>query len=119
MSGQQVITFPDRERHPAKRVNDSDTCVEPSEPTMSKGRLLALTAHAQHVSGLTDFELADHTGKAQTSIGKRRKELEVAGYVVATTQRRLSPSGALATVYRITPDGIRLAQRQSATEVRS
>lgn len=116
---QQVLTFPDRERHPAKRVRDRETCVEPSEPTMSKGRLLALTAHAEHVSGLTDFELAEHTGKAQTSIGKRRKDLEVDGYVVATTERRPSPSGAMATVYRITPDGMRLAQRQSATEVRS
>lgn len=119
MSGQQVITFPDRERHPAKRVTDPDTSVEPAEPTMSKGRLLALTTHAQHVSGLTDFELAAHTGTAQTSIGKRRKELEVAGLVVATTLRRPSPLGAPATVYRITPDGMRLAQRQSATEVRS
>lgn len=119
MSDQQVLTFPDRERHPAVRVTDPDTCREPSEPKMSKGRLLALTTHAEHVSGLTDFELAEHTGKAQTSIGKRRKELELAGLVVATTERRPAPSGAMATVYRITPDGMRVHLSRHATEVRS
>lgn len=107
---QQPIPWPSRELHPSVRVNDPDTCREPSEHRMSKGRALALQAHAEHVSGLTDFELADHTGKAQTSIGKRRKELELAGLVVATTQRRPSPTGSPATVYRITPDGVRLAR---------
>ena len=111
MTGQQTITWPNRQQHPAVRVNDPDTCVEPSEPRMSNGRMIALAAHASAAHGLTDFQLADRTGVAQTSIGKRRKELEVAGLVVATTERRPSPTGAAATVYRITDRGIALARK--------
>lgn len=51
--------------------------------------------------GLTDFELADITGVAQTSIGKRRKELQDAGYVVATDMTRPAPSGSAARVWRV------------------
>lgn len=100
------VTFPNRDQHPSVRVNDPDTCVEPSEFRMSKGRFLALSTHGQHRDGLTDFELADLTGKAQTSVGKRRGELATAGLIVATTERRPSPSGSPAIVWRITPLGI-------------
>lgn len=100
------IKWPNPEQHPAKRVNDPDTCVEPSEPKMSKGRLKALAAHYLHPEGLTDFELAELTETAQTSIGKRRGELEKAGLIVATTQRRPSPSGSQAIVWRITSRGV-------------
>lgn len=51
-------------------------------------------------SGLTDFELADKVGSQQTSAGKRRGELEKAGLVVRTEDRRPSPSGASAMVWR-------------------
>lgn len=104
---QQTIHWPNRDQHPAVRVNDPDTCQEPSEFRMSKGRLLALAAHVSHPDGLTDFELAEHTGKAQTSIGKRRGELAHAGLIVATTERRPSPSGSPAIVWRLTPLGYR------------
>lgn len=60
--------------------------------------------------GATDFELAELTGVAQTSIGKRRLELERAGIVCRrlvvwpatgclTGDRRPAPSGALAAVW--------------------
>lgn len=60
--------------------------------------------------GATDFELAELTGVGQTSIGKRRLELERAGIVarrlswgtlgsVLVADRRPAPSGALAAVW--------------------
>lgn len=69
-------------------------------------RVLALTALAYAgESGLTDFELESATGVAQTSIGVRRGELVRAGLVVDTHETRTAPSGAPATVWRITPAG--------------
>ena len=100
------ITFPNREQHPSVRVNDPDTCVEPTEFRMSTGRALALSALVAHAEGLTDFELAAATGKAQTSIGKRRGELAHAGLVIATTERRPSPSNSPAIVWKVTPQGV-------------
>ena len=44
---QQPIVWPDRDQHPSVRVNDPDTCQEPSEFRMSKGRLAALAGHVQ------------------------------------------------------------------------
>lgn len=65
-------------------------------------RALALLREAgEH--GLTDFELAEKSGIAQTSIGVRRKELVRAGYVEGTDKRRPAPSGSLATVWRAIP----------------
>lgn len=110
------IRWPNPEQHPAKRVNDPDTCVEPSQQRMSKGRLKALACHYLHPDGLTDFELAARTDTAQTSIGKRRGELEKAGLIVATTTRRPSPSGAQATVYRITSQGVGYIARLNEQE---
>lgn len=56
--------------------------------------------------GLTDFELADKTGKAQTSIGVRRKELVTLGLVErAPVHPRPSPSGSPSIVWRITDAG--------------
>lgn len=103
MKGQQTITWPTT---PARRTTDPDTSRAPTEPRMSAGRLLALDALARHRDGLTDFELAEITGKPQTSIGKRRGELVSAGLVVGTTQRRPSPTGSPAIVWRITPLGV-------------
>jgi hypothetical protein len=103
---QLKLHWPNREQHPSVRVNDPDTCVEPSEVRMSSGRLKALGAHYLHASGLTDFELADLTKTAQTSIGKRRGELAHDGLIVATTDRRPSPSGAPSIVWKITPLGV-------------
>lgn len=66
-------------------------------------RLLALAVlTAAGSSGLTDFELAERTGIAQTSIGVRRGELVKAKLVEKTAMRRPSPSGSAAIVWRIT-----------------
>lgn len=116
MTGQQVINWPDRERHPSVRVSDPDTCVEPSEPRMSKGRAKVLAAHFGHPDGLTDFEAADLVGSQQTSAGVRRKELERAGLIVATNTRRPSPSGKPVIVWRITPLGIATVRRMNEQE---
>lgn len=113
------IKWPDPERHPAKRVGDPDTSVEPSQQRMSKGRLKALACHYLHPDGLTDFELAELIDSQQTSAGVRRKELERAGLVVATTKRRPSPSGKPVIVWRITSQGVGYMVRLNDTEMRS
>lgn len=113
---QLQIKWPNREQHPSVRTNDPDTCREPSEVRMSSGRLKALAAHYLHQTGLTDFELAELTQVAQTSIGKRRGELAQAGLVVATTDRRPSPSGAPSIVWRITPTGVEFIRRLNELE---
>lgn len=113
---QQPIVWPNRDQHPSVRVNDPDTCQEPSEFRMSKGRLLALAAHVSHPEGLTDFELAALTDTAQTSIGVRRKELVQAGLVIATLERRPSPSGAKSIVWRITSQGVGFIVRLNESE---
>lgn len=52
---------------------------------------------------MTDFELAEITGVAQTSIGVRRGELVKAGLVEKVPGvRRPSPSGSPAQVWRAT-----------------
>lgn len=94
---------------PARRRTDPDTCRAPHPARLSHGRLVALLAHDDHPGGLTDFELAELTGRAQTSIGKRRGELTGAGLVTATERRRPSPSGSPAVVWQITDAGRRLA----------
>ncbi len=109
------IKWPNPEQHPAVRTSDPDTCQEPSQPAMSKGRLKALAAHYLHPEGLTDFELADLTKTAQTSIGKRRGELEKAGLIVATTERRPAPSGKPSIVWRITSRGVAVARDNAST----
>lgn len=62
-------------------------------------RDLALATLRSHPSGLTDFDLADLTGIAQTSIGKRRGELRDAGLVEDSGRHRPSPSGSAAIVW--------------------
>lgn len=113
------IKWPNRDQHPSVRVSDPDTCVEPSEPRMSKGRLKALAAHYLHPDGLTDFELAELTDTAQTSIGVRRAELVKAGLVIGTTERRPSPAGSPAIVWRITSQGVGYIVRLNDSEVQS
>lgn len=99
-TGQWRITGPE----PTARTTDPDTSHEAAEDARlrsGKHRALALAALREAGSrGLTDFELADRTGVAQTSIGVRRKELQRAGYVEATDMRRPAPSGSAAIVWR-------------------
>lgn len=72
--------------HPTTRATDRDRA------------LAALRAAGP--DGLTDHELGDRIGRIQTSAGKRRHELMVAGLVEWTGTTRLSPSGSPARVWR-------------------
>lgn len=88
---------------PRARRTDPDTshaAAARTSLTAASGRKLALDTHARHPRGLTDFELADLTGYAQTSIGVRRCELVRAGLIEKTDLRRPSPSGSPAIVWR-------------------
>lgn len=51
--------------------------------------------------GLTDHELGDAIGRAQTSAGKRRHELMVLGLVVNTGRTRPSPWGSPCIVWAV------------------
>jgi len=88
------------------------TAARVSEPSANnnRGKALRALAAAGH-RGLTDFELADATGKAQTSIGVRRKELVTLGLAErAPGQSRPSPSGTPSIVWRCTSDGFKKAK---------
>ena len=85
------------------RASDPPTSREAAEnnaPRAPRHRDLALRVIREHPAGLTDFELADLTGLAQTSIGKRRGELRDRGLVEDSGERRPSPSGSAAIVWR-------------------
>ena len=73
-----------------------------------------LAVHAQHSTGLTDFELANLCGRSQTSLGKRRGELRDAGLIEDSGRKRPAPSGALATVWRITEAGMEIMRGKTA-----
>lgn len=87
------------------RVTDIATARAAGERDRSTDRDLALAVHASRPDGLTDFELADLMHRVPTSAGKRRLELCRDGLVVQTDERRTTPSGSPATVWRITAAG--------------
>lgn len=91
---------------PVARATDPDTSHQAAEdalPRAQRHRDLALTAlRSAGDRGLTDFELADLTGVAQTSIGVRRHELVKLGLVAKTDDRRPAPSGSASIVWRAT-----------------
>jgi hypothetical protein len=93
---------------PLRRTTDPDTSQAPSPRRLSAGRWTALETLHRHPDGLTDFELAAITCIAQTSIGCRRKDLARMdpALVVDSGERRPSPTGASAIVWRITPAGV-------------
>ena len=78
---------------------------------MGAALALACLVHAGP-DGLTDFELAAMSGKAQTSIGVRRKELCRMGLVEGTTRTRPAPSGSPAAVWVATRAGIAYDEAQ-------
>jgi DNA-binding MarR family transcriptional regulator len=80
---------------------------EQTPAKLSAGRWLALDTLARH-GPLTDHELAEITGRLQTSIGCRRKDLVRQGWCIATEDRRPSPSGVPSTVWQLTADGLRV-----------
>jgi hypothetical protein len=59
--------------------------------------------------GLTDFELAEITGRKQTSFGVRRGELKAVGLVVDSGDRRLSDTATPAIVWIVTELGLEVA----------
>lgn len=89
---------------PLARKSDPETshqAAKDATPRAGTHRARALQALREAgPNGLTDFELAERTGIAQTSIGVRRKELADAGYVKPTGQTRPAPSGSAAMVWR-------------------
>ena len=105
---QETFNFNVRE---AARGTDPVTSVMAAEqiaPHVAGDRLKALEAFylLPHTT-LDDFELADWTGRKQTSIGKRRGELELMGFV-EKAERRASRSKLTKSIvqsYRITAAG--------------
>ena len=98
---------------PVARVTDPETshlAAVDATMTATRGRFLALTTLYLH-GPLTDFELADHTGLQQNSIGKRRLDCQRVGLVKkhwdgdGKPVRRNAPSGSSAQVWTLTEAG--------------
>lgn len=95
--------------NPGARNTDPDTShsAANANPKLREAdRRMVLLIHAMFPNGLTDYDLAHHTGRQQNSVGKRRGELRDEGLIAATTERRPAPSGAMCIVWRITLRGI-------------
>lgn len=56
-------------------------------------------------AGVTDFEIADGTGLEASSVRPRRGELVEGGWLEDSGERRLSPSGHPAIVWRVSRAG--------------
>lgn len=99
---------------PAARATDPDTSAKAAagvDGTRDRARALrALAARGP----MTDFELGDAIGRQQTSAGKRRHELGVLGLVEYAEEKRPSPSGAMARVWRLTDKGFNAAASSAA-----
>lgn len=101
----------------AARADDPDTSWLAAMSRLdgkTTDRRLVLLVHDANPDGITDFELALITKRQQTSVGKRRGELRDVGLIEATEERRDSPSGSSAIVWRITALGRRLAKELGA-----
>jgi hypothetical protein len=116
MDTQPTFDFYTRE---AARATDPVTSVMAAEqvaPHVHAGQMKALAVFYRYpVQAFDDFELAERTGIKQTSVGKRRGELERMGYV-ERRERRPSPSRLTnSTVYsfRITDAGLHFYARET------
>lgn len=107
-------------RPPMARRTDPETSVLAAKKasfSASSDRMLALKTLIE-LSPLTDFQLAEATGKAQTSIGCRRKDLRDAGLVevmrdsTGAKVTRLSPSGSPALVWTVSDAGRLFYEKQ-------
>jgi hypothetical protein len=99
---------------PGARLTDPETshlAADRSKALTAADRRMVLMVHANHPLGLTDFELADITGRQQTSVGKRRGELRDLGLIAETTERHPAPSGSPAIVWKITEAGQEFLKR--------
>lgn len=92
------------------RTTDPDTshaaAASQTPARRQRGQRLVLAALAQH-GPLTDFEHEAISGLVQQSAGKRRLELQRRGLVEYGQERRDSPNGSPARVWRITEAGYR------------
>lgn len=61
--------------------------------------------------GLTNTEIGEIEGISDTAHRTRRKELEELGWVVDSGRRRMTPSGAEAIVWRLSPEAIERLSR--------
>ena len=89
---------------PAARKTDPETshqAADEHQDIRANDRRRALEIDRAHPEGLTDHELGALMGRQQTSAGKRRCELRDAGYIVDSGQRRPTPSGSTAIVWKI------------------
>lgn len=110
METQKAFDFRPRE---SARATDPVTSVMAAEqiaPFVTHDRLAVLAVHyAQRLraEGLDDFELAELMSRKQTSVGKRRGELERAGLIQKATRRASSSplTTSIVQAYRITPAG--------------
>lgn len=98
---------------PRARKSDPPTshmAARRAELGASEGRMTVLKLLIER-GPLTDFQLAEASGKIQTSIGVRRHECQFAGLVERALDghgedvRRPSPSGSPSLVWSITADG--------------
>jgi hypothetical protein len=104
-----LLDFIERMVRRGARLTDPDTSFIAAVRGLSgritdRRKALAALAAASE-TGLTDFELGDRIGRAQTSAGKRRGELRDLKLVSDTGTRRAAPSGSPAIVWAVTPLG--------------
>lgn len=104
-----------RDMQPKARSTDPETSHNAAQRsfdvTAENNRGKALLAHLEY-GAMTDFELAERVHVPQTSIGVRRKELVMRGWVEKVEGKtRPSPSGTASQVWRITKTGRAEARR--------
>jgi hypothetical protein len=83
------------------RRTDPDTSQEAANKVRSRKVYADVLRVLRDFGPATDFEIAARLGGQQTSIGKRRGELRDAGLVADSGERRPSPSGSNAIVWKI------------------
>ena len=105
MTVEQLTLSPEPPRARATDPATSRTAGDNQAPRLSAGRELALRGLGV-LGEATDFQLADATGRPQTSIGCRRHDLVTLGLAEPVPGRtRPSPTGAAAQVWRLTEAG--------------
>jgi len=119
LSGSELGGVPSRWLTPtpnARRTDPDTSHAAAARSTTRAGadRDLVLRVLADHPAGLTDFELAAHAGRQQTSLGVRRGELRDSGLVESAGVTRPSPSGSAAQVWRLTAAGWARVDRGAA-----
>jgi len=107
--------FPDEEPDyppPSARTTDPETShLAAIDARKSWGPGHHLVLQSLYFADMTDYELADATGRQQNSIGKRRGECMKMGLVAAKIDdngkklKRPAPSGSMSIVWCLTQEG--------------